>query len=185
VNANYIDASAYLMVPQSIAHCRIRASLADGKIDEAIAQARASLAIMPGNIDLVIGMVNELDRRGRKGDSNAIYNGARDLYTKLATEHPGSAFAHNSVAWISANCRRDLDKALVHAKKAVELEPNGAGYIDTLAEVHFRLGDKEKAIEAMKKCLELSPNRVYFRKQLERFRAGDPNSEVPDEGDED
>src|SRR5207248_5772574 len=48
------------------------------------------------------------------------------------------ASAHNSVAWVSVCCGRNLDKALIHARKAAELAPKTAAYHDTLAEVLFR-----------------------------------------------
>ena len=62
----------------------------------------------------------------------------------MSKDYPDSAYAHNSAAWVMANCRRDLDAALKHAEKAVKVEPKSAGYIDTLAEVTFRRGDRDK-----------------------------------------
>jgi predicted Zn-dependent protease len=84
---------------------------------------------------------------------------------------------------MAARCRRHLDRALEHARKAVALAPAEPGYLDTLAEVQFQRGEKDRAIENMKKCLALSPKSDYFRKQLERFERGDPSAEVPDAGD--
>ena len=57
--------------------------------------------------------------------------------------------------------------ALAHAEKAVELAPNNAGYLDTLAEVLFQHGDK--AVAAEKRAIELDPKKPYFRKQLRRL----------------
>jgi hypothetical protein len=54
----------------------------------------------------------------------------------------------------------------------VTLEPNIAGYLDTLAEVHFRRGDAAKAVEFAQRCLELDPRNTNYQQQLERFRAG-------------
>ena len=79
-----------------------------------------------------------------------------------------------------ANCRRELDSALAHAQKAVSLSPKATDYLDTLAEIHFRRNEIDKATAVMKQCAELAPNRAYFRKQLERFAKGDTNSAVPD-----
>jgi tetratricopeptide (TPR) repeat protein len=75
--------------------------------------------------------------------------------------------------------RRDLDAALDHATQATKLAPDNPGYLDTLAEIHFQRGDKDKAIAALKKCIAMDPKRTYFTKQLKRFEAGDPKAELP------
>ena len=36
----------------------------------------------------------------------------------------------------------------------------------------------------MKKCIEMDPKRVYYRKQIERFEKGDRMVELPAEGDD-
>ena len=66
------------------------------------------------------------------------------------------------------------------SQKAVELTPNHAGNIDTLAEVHFQRGNKDQAIQLMKKCIELEPKNRYFRNQLKRFEAGDAKAPLPE-----
>ena len=65
--------------------------------------------------------------------------------------------------------------------KAVELAPDNAGYLDTLAEIHFQRGDKDKAVALQKRVVELDPKRSYYRKQLRRLEAGDPSAERPPE----
>lgn len=182
--ATFIEPTAYLVVPETVRVYRARDLLAKGKIDEAIKEAEANLEVMPGNVDLAISLVPELQKLGKKKEADSIYAKVRDAYEKLSKDYPSSAFAHNSVAWVMANCRRDLDAALKHSQKAIELEPKNAGYLDTLAECHFRKGDRDKAQEMMKKCIEFDPKNVYFRKQLERFKTQGFDSPTPDEGDE-
>jgi tetratricopeptide (TPR) repeat protein len=179
--ASFVEPSAYLIVPESVRVFRARGLLAKGKIDEALNEALADLEVMPGNIDLVIKLVPEMEKLGKKKEADAIYTKVRDAYEKLAKEYPSSAFAHNSAAWIMANCRRELDEALKHAQKANSLEPKNAGYMDTLAEVNFRKGDRDKALALMKQCTEIDPRNAYFRKQLERFKNDPFDSPTPDE----
>jgi tetratricopeptide (TPR) repeat protein len=102
----------------------------------------------------------------------------------VGRKYPRCAWAHNSAAWLSACCRRNLDAGLQHAEKAVELAPNHAGYLDTLAEVHFQRGNKGKAIALQKRVIELEPKKAYYRKQLERLEAGDPSAERPPESED-
>jgi tetratricopeptide (TPR) repeat protein len=76
----------------------------------------------------------------------------------------------NSLAWFTAINDIYLSQALEAAKKAVELEPENSNILDTLAEVYFRLGNAEKAIEIETRALELSPDETYLKEQLARFR---------------
>jgi len=77
--------------------------------------------------------------------------------------------AHNQLAWAAAKCRRELDEALKHARRAVELEPDNTASLDTLAETHYQRGEYEKAIETINKCMELEPKDPHHAAQLERF----------------
>ena len=99
----------------------------------------------------------------------------------MIRDFPKHPAAYNQAAWLSACCRRRLDRGLELARKAVALSPKTAAYHDTLAEVLFQLGKKAEAVAAQKRAVALSPARVYFRKQLKRIEAGDPKAPRPDE----
>jgi tetratricopeptide (TPR) repeat protein len=158
-----------------------RAALAAGLIDEALAHIKAGLDVMPGDVDLAMLTVPELERIGRRADAAAIYSRTCEPYLTLAKEYPRSGLAHNGAAWMAAVCRRDLDAGLVHARKAVELEPMNTGYWDTLAEVLFQRGQTDQALERMRACVRAEPRRTYFAKQLARFQAGDRTIPPPDD----
>lgn len=183
--ASFVEPTAYILVPESVRVYRARGLIAEGKTEEGLREALANLDVMPGNVELAIKLVPELEKLGKKKEADAIYARVRDEYAKLCAAYPASAYAHNSAAWLMANCRREIDAALKHAQKAVELEPKNAGYMDTLAEVNFRNGNREKALSIMKECVALDPKSTYFRKQLVRFKDQPFESPTPDEGGED
>ncbi len=178
-NVGYEQTGLYLLLPQRVHHQRARALLAAGKIEEALKEARLCLDLVPGSVDLLTNLVPELERSGHKREADELYRRGSELYQGLCKDYPGCAWVHHNLAWLAAGCRRDLDAALGHARKAAELMPQDAGYQDTLAEVHFQRGDTEKAIALVKGCLAQAPQREYFRQQLRRFRAGDPATAVP------
>ena len=64
------------------------------------------------------------------------------------------------------------------AERAVEIDPEAAYIIDTLAEVYFRLGQREDAIRTIKLAIEIDPESDYYKEQMERFRTED----LPDSG---
>ncbi len=59
------------------------------------------------------------------------------------------------------------------------LAPDNLLYRDTLAELLFQKGDKEEALDVIKRCLRVPSHRLYFQRQLERIKAGDRNAPLP------
>jgi hypothetical protein len=180
----FVSPDGYVNVPAQIHQLRASELLAAGKIEEALKEAALALDDAPGHVDTPIALVPHLERLGRKKEAAVLFERCNALYEKVCRDYPRCAWAHNSTAWMSACCRRQLDTALAHAEKAVELAPTHAGYLDTLAEIHFQRGDQDKAIAAQKRAIELDPKRAYYRKQLKRMEAGDPKAEHPSEFDE-
>ncbi len=181
---NYMQPVANLGVPAFVHRLRARGYTAAGKFDEAKREAGLGLADLPGDSFFPIELVPAWDKAGHKKEAAELYERCLAVQEKLCDAYPNCAWGHNSAAWISVCCRRDLDKAEEHALKAVALSPTSAGDLDTLAEIYFQRGEKDKAIAAQKKAIELAPTRPYFRKQLRRIEAGDPNAPRPPEDDE-
>jgi tetratricopeptide (TPR) repeat protein len=181
-DTSFVDYGALVHVPAVIQQNRALALAAAGKFAEARTVAEQALASTPGNLNVPIQLAAILDEAGRKADADALFARVFQVYRKLATDYPRSGMVHNSLAWLCAACRRELDEGLTHATKATELEPQSAGYLDTLAEIQFQRGDKAKAVELMTRCRELEPTNAYFKKQLQRFEAGDPKAKLPDVG---
>lgn len=180
---SFIEFSAHVQVPAMAHQNRARAFLAAGKLDEAKKEWQISLKLVPGNVNLPIALVAALEKAGRKPEADELFKTVFDLHQKLRKEFPQSASNHNTVAWLGAVCRRNLDVADEAATAAMKLEPNSAGYLDTYAEVQFQRGNTAKAMDAMKRCIAAEPKNDYFRKQLKRFEGGDPKVDVPDEGE--
>jgi tetratricopeptide (TPR) repeat protein len=181
---NFVQKGSYVGVPAHVHRLRARGLLEAGKLDEARAEMALAEALLPGDIDPTVLLVTGLEKRNQAKEAQEVFDKTLKLYEKLCKDYPNYAYAHNSAAWLSACCRRNLEEAKAHAVKATELAPNNAGHHDTLAEVYFQLGDKDKAIAAQKKAIELDPKKAYFKKQLKRIEAGDPKAERPSENDD-
>lgn len=182
-NLQFVKSRAYLVVPFAVHFQKARMLAAAGQVDDALKEADLARDLLPGDIELAIHLLPDLEKHGRKKEAADFFQKTLDVHAKLCADYANSAWCHNNLAWLAARCRRRLDLALEHGTKAVALAPNNAGHLDTLAEVCFQRGDKNKALELMKKCLALDPKNEYFRKQLKRFEAGDPKTEPPNESD--
>jgi len=72
----------------------------------------------------------------------------------------------NNLAWAYAQKGVKLEEALKYAQRANELLPNQPKMMDTLAEVYFKMGDKEEALEIIRKAASLDPQSEYLQKRL-------------------
>ncbi len=79
----------------------------------------------------------------------------------------------NALAWYCATADVYLDECLVAAERAVKLEPEDSNILDTLAEVHFRMGNIDEALKVIERALALSPDDAYLNEQRSRFLAGE------------
>ena len=103
---------------------------------------------------------------------------AEELYAKYQTamleqldRWPDDSTALNNLAWMYAQCERQLDDAARLSQRAVQLSPNSAVFLDTLGEVQFRQGQVEQALETMRQCVRLDPRELHYRENLARYQA--------------
>jgi tetratricopeptide (TPR) repeat protein len=156
-------------MPSLIHRARALGLMRGGDLPAALKEADLAMRFTPGDADAVIAFVNELDRLGRKDDADVLYRRHTAPYQAFCAAYPDSGQAHNQLAWAAAKCKRDLDEALKHARRAVELDPDDTASLDTLAEAHYQRGEYQLAIEAINKCIEKEPKEKHHAEQLERF----------------
>jgi len=162
----------YYLQPAMSAHsARARELLHAGKTAEAIEELHQGEAAQPAYIQLALDCDSDLRKHGAAGEADAIYLRMLQQHEAFCRDFPKSSTFHNDLAWLAANLDRDLDKALAHAERAVELEPQSAGILDTLAEVQFRRGDRAEAVRLARRCREMDPEGAHYKKQLARFEA--------------
>ncbi len=83
---------------------------------------------------------------------------------------PNDATALNNLAWMYSQCDLKLDQARELSRRAIELAPSSAIFLDTLAEIEFRSGDLDAAQQTMRECVRLDPRERHYRDNLVRFR---------------
>jgi len=75
----------------------------------------------------------------------------------------------NGLAWDLAIRKLYPEKAVEIATMAIEMEPEDANIMDTLAESYFVLREFEMAVEWERKALELDPENVFYNEQFIKF----------------
>jgi tetratricopeptide (TPR) repeat protein len=87
----------------------------------------------------------------------------------------------NQLAWLAyergkgTNNTDELTKGLAWARLAVQLQPEEAEYLDTLAVILCTVGEREEAIRTMEKAVQMEKDnqlREERRDKLARFRQG-------------
>jgi membrane associated rhomboid family serine protease len=107
----------------------------------------------------------ELSRPGEFAARNAV----RMLHL------PGvSAEELNNTAWAIAVDERSSPEMLAAALELAERAVDDTGHakahiLDTLAEVHFQLGHRDAAVEAIDEAILRAPDEDYYREQRRRF----------------
>ncbi len=84
---------------------------------------------------------------------------ARTRFEAILEIRPGFAKAHSELAWIS-EAEGDLDGAISHLRKDLELDPDHENGWVTLVAYLIRTGRIEEAIAASDQLLTLAPNRA-------------------------
>lgn len=168
---NLGEPDAYAKIAHVTHRLRAAGHLTAGRTSAALDEAVQSLAALPTQVQLAIDLVPEFERHDRFDLADELFSRQYATLETLLADFPKHAGAHNDLAWLATQCRRRLPESLGHAHRAVELGPDQASFLDTLAEVQYQTGNRELALSQIRRCLELEPRNVHYRSQQARFEA--------------
>jgi len=85
-----------------------------------------------------------------------------------------TASVYNSYAWRMSELEMNLDRALEKIRDAIKLTKSYdrervAGYKDTEAEILWKMGRIDEAVEVIDQCIKLQPDDEYFKNQRAKF----------------
>jgi tetratricopeptide (TPR) repeat protein len=131
------------------------AFLALNELQKAVADFSRVIELIPKHPTAISAYVRRAEANSRL---SYFARAQTDFQTALKLA-PASAYVHNSLAWLLANCpeakMRDPARAIELAKKATELEPMEGASWNTLGVAHYRAGDDKAAIAAFNRSMEL------------------------------
>ncbi|HET6249727.1 MAG TPA: tetratricopeptide repeat protein [Tepidisphaeraceae bacterium] len=166
----------YILQPARFHAMRARGLIASGDIPAATKEMDLALLLTPANTELAAYIVPAFDQAGHATEANAVFNRVASVLQASLDRHPASPQLHSSLARMEAACDRRLDEALTHANRAVSLAPDNVEYLGTLAEVQFHRGQRQAAIETVKRGLKLDPAFADLQRQLKRFSQEKPTT---------
>ncbi len=77
----------------------------------------------------------------------------------------------NQLAWLLSKCRISTAEALSLSLRSLELSPDEAIYLDTLARCYFAAGQVEDAVRTQKQAIRAAPHERQMLTQLAEFEA--------------
>jgi tetratricopeptide (TPR) repeat protein len=131
----------------------------------------------PEDADILIAMyddsVDNAERRKRVMTRiNTIAEQFRGQITQTASEEaPYQANPYNQYAWLIANTEGNYDLALQYSHKSLEIMPDTASYLDTLAHCYAAKRDFKNAVHYQSRAAELEPHTMQIQRALTKFKA--------------
>ena len=167
------DVGRSLSVFGSVFQSLILDAIADENRDLADKLFEVAYQCKPYDIDVPIIVVPIAERVFGKDFADRWFDRFYKPMLNHLEEFPDDTLIGNNTAWLAAKCDRHLEKAQSLASKVAVSHPDPT-YLDTLAEIEYRLGHIDRAIELSERCLQIEPKNKQHREQLKRFRAGKP-----------
>ncbi len=170
IGNGYISSLRYSVQQERLA--RAIAAVKQGEFESARRQLDISRKLQPQDIEAVVQCYPSLTQAGQSQLAEELFEQYEQAMLQQIRRWPNDATALNNLAWMYAKCDRNLEQALELAQRAVGLAPSSPVFLDTLAEVEFRNGLVERALESMRGCVKLDPRDQHYRENLVRYRAG-------------
>ncbi|TWT96868.1 Tetratricopeptide repeat protein [Botrimarina colliarenosi] len=158
---------------QLLARQRFSAALAYRQVgdrEEEMKALRRAISADPRDADVLIAMHRVQDAPPEFVEkAKQLIDARRRDYERDVWEDPDEADGYNQWAWLVSNTYGDFDKAVRYSRRSLEIEPETAGYLDTLGRCLFSAGRVEEAIEVQRRAVELEPRMLVLQRQLAEF----------------
>ena len=146
------------------------------ELDKQLAALRAALAVSPDNVPLRLHLADTLRDAGQSQQAIEEY--------RQVLEHDAASFAAHAALGALYCADKNLEMALAHLQKAVELNPKEARSLLTLAQVELALGQAAEGLMHLGAARALDP---ALAKEMEPIALsaspGDDRAEASPEGE--
>lgn len=126
--------------------------------------------LIPSDGSLADCFFPSLRKAGLLAEHDRWFDVSWKLITDVISRFPGSDNTCNTAGWLASRARLKLDLAEKLMEKAIAMNPEQSAYLDTMAEVQFSKGNRNKALEWSQLAINFWPQDAQLRHQNERFR---------------
>lgn len=96
-----------------------------------------------------------------------------EWYGKALKMDPEFSNALNGLGYVLACEGRDGARALTYCRKAVDMKPDNAAYLDSLAWAYHKLGFNDEARTQIEKAVALAPGEAEIREHARAIESGE------------
>lgn len=137
----------------------------------ALAMLGNSYRMFPCDGSLADDFFPALRKAGLIKEHDEWFKESWERINAVIRQFPASGNTCNTAAWIASRARRNLDAAEKLIEKALAANPEQSAFLDTMAEIQFARGNRDKALEWSQRAVNFMPLDVMLRRQHERFRS--------------
>jgi len=145
--------------------------LGPDQLEQRIALFDEAIKDEPYDADVLIGLYRLPNPSPeRRADTLAKIKQATEHFRRKIEHNGDEPMWYNQFAWLVSNTEGDQDECLAHSKKSLELQPNEAGYLDTLAHCYYARGEYAEAVKTQAMAAQLEPHSRQIADKLAQFR---------------
>jgi tetratricopeptide (TPR) repeat protein len=133
-----------------------------GEYQQAIEEYQRALQANPGYVLADYNLAHLYVKMGRIREAVIEFKKAIEI-------NPRFGDAYNSLAWLYAQEGTNLDEGIELANKALELDLESGAYWDTLAELHIKKGEVDRAREIFHRMIQREPHNSFWKDRLQQL----------------
>jgi tetratricopeptide (TPR) repeat protein len=152
-------------------------AMEEGNLLKAVRSFSEAHQMLPGDGYLANELFPLMREMGLIELHDQLFAESARLCRENIRRYPEDDNVYNNFAWQAGRANRALDEAEEYLKKALEMNPHSAAYLDTMGEIYFARKNRAEAIKWSEKSLENdilgnSSNRWELQQQNRRFKSG-------------
>ncbi|HEV2418861.1 MAG TPA: tetratricopeptide repeat protein [Terriglobia bacterium] len=117
--------------------------------EDAVRQVLDQASLKPGDheyAEFVLGAVYEHQKK---------YGPAEEQFKRVLTTDPANAEAYNYLGYMLADRGIELDQSVEYIKKALQIDPNNAAYLDSLGWAYYKMARYDLALAPLQKAAKM------------------------------
>jgi len=180
----YYEAAAKAVPEDATAHFFLGVAYTQvGKSEEARSAFRKAIELDPQHTHAHEGMAKLLKGEGKHEEAMKEYQYEIDLCKKLIKEKPEEPSNYNRLAQFYLRNDINLKEGVELVTKALKIDPERASTLATAAQLHFKNGNTQKALELIDKAIAKKTDRGPYYEMMKRHFIATPKNK-PEEAKE-